>query len=208
MLNFIELSEDLKVGNFQKILRDYKSNTDNLISDKENLREYLKELNLFFYMYFLIKFNNNLYNIYDYYKLSIVNSDEEFLIKLGREFLNKYRNEFAKEFQKSENKIINQAISFIETYYYEKIKLDDLSEKLHISKNYLCNLFRVQTGFTFCQYLNIVRLKEAKKLIDKGYNLQYISFECGFSSHAHFSTNFKKYFGITPGEYRKINKLY
>lgn len=208
MLNFIELSEDLKVGNFQKILRDYKSSTDNLISDKKNLREYLKELNLFFYMYFLIKFNNNLEDIYDYYKLSIGNSDDDLLIEVGQAFLNKYRNEFAKEFQKSENKIINQAISFIETYYYEKIKLDDLSEKLHISKNYLCNLFRVQTGFTFCQYLNIVRLKEAKKLIDKGYNLQYISFECGFSSHAHFSTNFKKYFGITPGEYRKINKLY
>lgn len=203
MINFIEFSDNLKVGNFQKIICDYKYNVKNLKYNKNNLREYIKELNSFLYLYFIIKYNKNLENIYLYYKTLINTSDDKELINIGEEILKKYKVEFTSEFKNNENQIINQAINFIQKYYYEKIKLDDLAKKLHISKNYLCNLFKSQTGFTFCQYLNIVRLKEAKILIDKGYNLQYISYECGFSSHAHFSTNFKKYFGITPGEYRK-----
>ncbi len=99
--------------------------------------------------------------------------------------------------------LIDKALKIINSEYTLGLNLEELAEKLHLSKNYLCSLFKEETGYTFCQYLNTLKTNKAKKLLleDKK-TLEYISYECGFSSQPHFTMTFKKYTGKTPREYK------
>lgn len=204
MINYSEINENLKLGYFNKIICNYnlekKIYHDNILGFKK----YLLEMNNFLYFYILIKFNKNLEKNHLRFKEDIKISSNN-ITNTGDIIINFYIKKISQEYKKTENKIILEAVKFIENNFKNKITLQDISDKFFISKNYLCKLFKIQTGFTFCQYLNITRLKESKKLIKKGFDLEHISYECGFSSHAHFSNNFKKYYLLTPGEYRKLN---
>ncbi|WP_391484115.1 helix-turn-helix domain-containing protein [Anaerococcus vaginalis] len=48
--------------------------------------------------------------------------------------------------------------------YNKGLGLEDLADKLHLSKNYLCSLFKEETGFTFCQYLNTLKTNKARAI--------------------------------------------
>ncbi|WP_233428279.1 helix-turn-helix domain-containing protein [Peptoniphilus lacrimalis] len=65
-------------------------------------------------------------------------------------------------------------------------------------------MFKIKTGYKFCEYINLQRVNKAKALIEEDKKtFEFISFDCGFSSQSHFSTTFKKYVGLTPNEYKK-----
>lgn len=53
-------------------------------------------------------------------------------------------------------------------------------------------------------YLILVRLNAALHLLtDKQQTIKNIAYELGFTDDAHFCRSFKKYYGVTPGEYQK-----
>ena len=122
---------------------------------------------------------------------------------IGHDLIEAYSNSLLDALSFSKNEIIDKALKIINEEFSKGLGLEDLANKLHLSKNYLCSLFKEETGFTFCQYLNTLKTNKAKKLLleDKK-TLEYISYECGFSSQPHFTMTFKKYTGKTPKEYK------
>jgi len=94
---------------------------------------------------------------------------------------------------------------YIDTYYTEKITLDELSERFYINKFYLLEIFKREYGMGVNQYLIHLRITKSKGLLrftDK--TAEEISYECGMNSPNYFNRMFKKIEGITPGEYRKM----
>ncbi len=91
-----------------------------------------------------------------------------------------------------------------------KITLDELSNLIHLSPDYLCRFFKQKTGDTLFNYLRSLRMERAKQLLSNAaYSIAYISSQCGYPYTANFQQAFKKYSGCTPSEYRKhiINGL-
>ena len=81
--------------------------------------------------------------------------------------------------------------------------VNNLSEKLGYSPNYLGNAFKRAYGFTVADYIGRVRVAEAKQLMDQTDLMIYeIAFRVGFEDQHYFSKTFKKYAGVTPSEYR------
>ena len=100
------------------------------------------------------------------------------------------------------NFIVNQAIQYMEQHYKEKLQLTDVAEKVYVSHWHLSKLLN-STGKSFSEVLGEIRIENAKKLMeDSSLHIADISERVGFADTAHFSRVFKKYTGISAGEYR------
>ena len=99
--------------------------------------------------------------------------------------------------------VIGSAVAYIDRNISENIRVGELAKRLHISKFYLCHLFKSKTGTTISEYILLKRLAEAKRLLhESGDKISDIAVGLGFSSFSYFCAVFKKKFGMTPKEYR------
>ena len=92
----------------------------------------------------------------------------------------------------------------IETGHACTLSLDGLSREACLSPYHLLRLFRRTTGLPPHLYLNQVRVRRARELIDAGAPLAQTAVQVGYSDQSHLNRQFKRIFGITPGQYRKI----
>ena len=105
------------------------------------------------------------------------------------------------------NLIIFKAIEYLENNYSKKISLKEISEELFVSPNYLSRLFKREMDINLFDYLQKIRLEEAKKLLDNlNYKVYEISEMVGYGDTKYFSNIFKKIHGYTPMEYRNRNR--
>ena len=100
---------------------------------------------------------------------------------------------------------LSKAILFIRSNYHHPVALDDVAKECDISSYYLSHLFREEMETNFVDFVNKVRLDEAKKLLENGgFTIYQAAYHCGFRDPGYFSKTFKKYLGITPRKYQQI----
>ncbi len=98
---------------------------------------------------------------------------------------------------------IHHCAQYIETHYYEKITLEQLSGMVYLSPAYLSRIFRQETGVPFQLYLNKVRILKARELLSEGdLLLSDVSEAVGFEDQSYFTKVFKRMTGVTPLFYR------
>lgn len=210
MLNQLPLAKLLRSSTYHKARDAYHHEIARCQHCPERTRQYLYHLNLFLYSYFLLEYNQDLQKITLHFERQLEEAphNSAVLSRIGEELLDAYLSKLSGQVQSSDHEIIDHALSYINHHFTKKLTLQMVADHLHISKNYLCHLFRAKTGYKFCEYVNIQRINLAKSLIAEDQKcFEYISFDCGFSSQSHFSTTFKKYTGCTPNEYRKKLQL-
>ena len=109
---------------------------------------------------------------------------------------------------KDNDKMVDAIVStivFINNNYGERITPKEIAENVNFNSDYLGRIFKKNTGNTLMEYLNIVRLNEAKKmLVSTDKSITEIANETGFSSVSYFVRAFKNSNLITPSEYRKV----
>lgn len=87
--------------------------------------------------------------------------------------------------------------------YRAPFSMDELSERLSYSKNYLIDVFKKTYSTTPYKYVNLLRLEQARQLLvttDK--SCQSISDECGFAEYSLFYKLFRAQFGASPQNYK------
>ena len=84
-------------------------------------------------------------------------------------------------------------------YMDETLSLSTVSERLHVSPNYLSANMKKYAGDTFINLLIKKRMEVAEELL-KTTNLKILEVakKCGYSDQHYFSYCFKKYFGVSP----------
>ena len=89
-------------------------------------------------------------------------------------------------------------------YDYKDLTLPELAKRVNLGIRQTQRLLNKHYNLTFSQKKDEARMSAALLLL-KGTNKSVgeISEELGFSSPEHFTNSFKKYFGKTPGAYRK-----
>lgn len=113
--------------------------------------------------------------------------------------LNISENDLEKKSEK-----IKSIITYVKKHYKSNITITEVANYLDYSENYFCRFFKNQTGLTFVEYLNSVRLNSAANLLhnsDKA--ITDIALECGFDNLSYFIRIFKKKFIVTPLKYRQ-----
>lgn len=97
-----------------------------------------------------------------------------------------------------------RVLDFLNMNYMKPISLGDAAADAGISESHLCRLLKNETGETFVNILNKIRIQKAEHLIAAGtYKVYEVAELVGFSNYAYFYQVFRKLAGVAPTEYSK-----
>lgn len=100
-------------------------------------------------------------------------------------------------------KTVQQISVYLTEHYRRQVGLPELAEQFDLSTYYLSHLFKDVSGINVMEYLNSVRLREARRLLENTLTpVTEIASASGFSTPAHFSRVFKMETGLSPKQYR------
>ena len=96
---------------------------------------------------------------------------------------------------------------YISVHFDEAITLDQLADRFFISKYYLSRTFKEITGYGISEYMNIHRIRAAKRLLEEtDMSVLQIAHKLGYESITYFEKVFKTYMTMSPLKYRKTLK--
>lgn len=99
---------------------------------------------------------------------------------------------------------VETVIQYIQLQYAYPITVADMAARVGLNRSYLCKLFKAQTGVSPQEYLLDYRIGRAKCLLrETSLPVAEAAYSCGFRDFPHFSTQFKKREGVSPGRYRR-----
>lgn len=86
----------------------------------------------------------------------------------------------------------------------DKITRKQLAQMVYMNEDYLCKIFRKETGESLGYYITMEKMKEAEKmLVNTDKSVGEIGIELGYENFSYFSKLFNKCTGMSPREYRK-----
>lgn len=93
-------------------------------------------------------------------------------------------------------KVVNENLSDSD------FNVEKMCDEVGVSRTQLHRKLKEMTGVPTSEFLRNIRLNEAARLIrEHKINITQVSYMAGFANNSHFSTAFKKYFGMSPTEY-------
>lgn len=100
---------------------------------------------------------------------------------------------------------IKKALRYIEENYQQKLTLTAIAEHVNFSTNYLCKSFKKEVGMNVISYINELRMKKAGEMLkQRGSMVKEASIQVGIEDQLYFSRLFKKYYNMSPSEYRSL----
>lgn len=104
----------------------------------------------------------------------------------------------------NDNAVYTQLLRYVTENHNNRITMKDLSREMNCSVSTLSHIFKKENGMSISDYVEKLRLDEAKWLLrQSGYSVTEISENLGFCNPGYFSSVFKEKFGVSPKEYRK-----
>lgn len=135
---------------------------------------------------------------------------ESLLKQLVIKCMRNYREKNSRQTSNTSTTIPYQAAVIIEDYFlyeYHHLSLEALSSKLGLSPRQTERVIKNQYGKTFLQKKTEARMSAAVVLLsDSTKSISSIAETLGYSSIEHFSSAFRKFYQISPNQYRKAQK--
>ena len=110
-------------------------------------------------------------------------------------------------FQKNADEPFDDILNYLSLNYSQSITLEMLQQKFKVNKFKLQKSFKKSIGLTPLEYLTTIRIENSKRLFYTDVPLVEIALESGFYDQSHFTHSFKKYVGVTPGNYKSNNNI-
>lgn len=101
------------------------------------------------------------------------------------------------------SKLINDTLTYVNEHLIEDINTIDLASSLYCNKEYLLKKFRQETGKSLVEYIQEVKIAEAKMMLKYSeFSILEISEYLSFNSQSYFTKIFGKWVSMTPQQYR------
>ena len=104
------------------------------------------------------------------------------------------------------NDVVIEVVSYIESHLQDKIRLDDIAQKMNYSKYYLNRIFSSVVGCTMHKYIQKRRLTEAARLLaETDISIAEISSKACYESQQAFTLAFRQLYQCTPQTCRSLH---
>lgn len=107
-----------------------------------------------------------------------------------------------------EHPAIRRVKAYLAEHYAEDVSLEVLANVANLSAFHLTRVFRQANGLPPHAYQIQLRMSQARRLLAQGFSVSYVANETGFFDQTHFTNQFKRHVGVTPGTYRKTARFY
>lgn len=99
---------------------------------------------------------------------------------------------------------LSRVILYMQHHMAENISVEELAELIYVSKSYLSRYFKKETGMSLIEYLRLIRINAAKKLlVSSNTTIEEISSIIGYNSSKYFCRAFKNCTSMAPSAYKK-----
>ncbi|MBQ8353075.1 MAG: AraC family transcriptional regulator [Spirochaetaceae bacterium] len=146
------------------------------------------------------------YTLSDIYiqQVDLLSSEEE-TEKIHEKIIFDYTNRMAKIHKTiGLSKKVIKAMDYIYDNIQSKIRISDIAKKIDINPNYLCELFKKETGISINNFIKKKKIQAAEKLlIYEDFSVAELADILGFASSSHFIETFKAETGLTPKTYKE-----
>ncbi len=101
--------------------------------------------------------------------------------------------------------LAERAAIYITAHFTEQITQSDVADALGVTPAYLSSVFHEEKGESYTKFLTRLRMTQAALLLktNPALTIQSVAEQTGYLSDKHFISVFKRYFGMTPNEYRQ-----
>jgi AraC-like DNA-binding protein len=106
-----------------------------------------------------------------------------------------------------ERAAVRMARDYIEAHFDDDLSLAKLASLVALSPHHFARTFEREVGLPPHAYLESVRIRKGRELLDQGLDLASAALAAGYSDQSHFTRRFKRFLGITPGQYRLAGKI-
>lgn len=97
---------------------------------------------------------------------------------------------------------VEQAIRWLTLQYSQQISIEHLAQTLGYHRTHLSKMFKQHTGMSPMQFLLKIRMERARLLLGEPLTVEQVAASVGFPDALYFSKTFKKWYGLSPSEYR------
>jgi two-component system, response regulator YesN len=114
---------------------------------------------------------------------------------------------FINDHKKSQNvELLEKIVQLLhETYMHPDLCLEAVADRINISKGYLSQFFKEQTGVNFSEYLENIRMQRAKELLSvTDLPVYEIAERIGYNSSNTFGRAFKRFYGVSTSAFRRF----
>lgn len=136
------------------------------------------------------------------WELAVLGNTITLMIRLRRAC----EDQAAQPMKAEKPQMLDRVLHYIEENLSGRITLTDVARRFFVSESTITQLFRKKMGVSFYHCVTQRRLIAAKTLIDQNVKLEDVSQRIGFSDYSAFYRAFKKEYGISPAQYRKLQQ--
>ena len=137
------------------------------------------------------------------WELAVIGNTATLLTHLYRAFLDRS----AAPLKAEKPELLDQVMAYVEAHLGEKITLADVAHHFFISESTITQTFRKKMGVSFYRCVTQRRLIAAKEAIAAGEPLEAVAEQVGFTDYSAFYRAFRQEYGISPRQYRKMQKI-
>lgn len=111
---------------------------------------------------------------------------------------------FSPELNSNLSSTVQHIVSRLADVRAEQPSLQELATEIGLSRYQLIRYFFKEVGMTPHAYKVFLKIHSARRMLLSGSDISTAALESGFSDQSHMSRIFRKQFGLTPGQYRKM----
>ena len=101
---------------------------------------------------------------------------------------------------------IEKVVHYVYQNIFKQITLEEVSQSVYLSPNYLSSKFKKEVGLSFSDFVNQTKVNESKYLLlHSNTSLSDIALIFNYCNQSYYTRLFKKFTGVTPLEYKNSN---
>lgn len=94
-------------------------------------------------------------------------------------------------------------LEYLRDHFQEEVTVSEAAKRVNLSPNHFCKIFKRLTGKTFIEYINLLRVNQAERLLmDTDLPITLVADKVGFGNLSYFNRVFKSYKQMPPSRFR------